>query len=89
MEALSNLICIALWAFLLLLLARVIVGWLEYLGAIRQPASGPLRSGYELLHDVTEPVLKPLRRIIPPAGMMDLSPLAAFAILTVLQLAFC
>src|ERR1044072_7372101 len=38
-----------------------------------------------LLARLTEPLLGPLRRVIPPAGMLDLSPIVAFIILWVLQ----
>ena len=34
-----------------------------------------------ILYQVTEPVLAPLRRIIPMIGMIDLSPLAAIILL--------
>jgi YggT family protein len=34
------------------------------------------------LAKVCEPFLEPFRRIIPPIGMMDLSPLAAFFVLS-------
>ena len=37
--------------------------------------------GY-FLAKVCEPFLEPFRRIIPPIGMMDLSPLAAFLVLS-------
>jgi YggT family protein len=37
------------------------------------------------LVDVTEPLLGPLRRIIPPLGPMDISPIFAFIILWLLQ----
>ena len=57
--------------------------------ALRPPATGPLRSAYELLFDVTEPVLRPLRRIVPPAGMFDLSVVIAFVIIFVLRTAIC
>ncbi|MDQ0198516.1 YggT family protein [Neobacillus ginsengisoli] len=33
------------------------------------------------LSRICEPFLEPFRRIIPPIGMMDLSPLAAFLVL--------
>jgi uncharacterized protein YggT (Ycf19 family) len=38
---------------------------------------------------VTEPVLRPLRRVIPPAGMFDISVVVAFVMIFVLQVAFC
>jgi YggT family protein len=39
------------------------------------------------LVDVTEPLLGPLRRIIPPLGRMDISPIVAFLILWLFQAA--
>lgn len=39
------------------------------------------------LVNITEPLLGPLRRIIPPVGMMDISPIVAFIILWLLQAA--
>jgi YggT family protein len=38
----------------------------------------------EILFRFTEPVLAPLRRIIPTAGGLDLSPLAAIVLLQVI-----
>jgi YggT family protein len=35
------------------------------------------------LHTVTEPLLAPFRRIIPPAGMFDLSFLVAFIVVEI------
>ena len=34
-----------------------------------------------ILHQVTEPILAPLRRIIPRAGLLDLTPLVAIVLL--------
>ena len=39
------------------------------------------------LVDVTEPMLAPLRRMIPPVAMMDISPIVAFLILWLFQAA--
>jgi len=84
----TGLICIALWVATLLLLARVVVSWLEFFG-VRRPVVGPGRTAWDLLYDVTEPALRPLRRIIPPAGMFDISVIVAFVIIFVLRYAFC
>ncbi len=35
----------------------------------------------EMLYQVTEPILVPLRRVLPSMGMMDLSPLIAMILL--------
>jgi uncharacterized protein YggT (Ycf19 family) len=66
----------------------VVLSWLELAG-VRPPSSGPVRSAFELLIDVTEPPLRLLRRIVPPAGMVDLSVLVAFIIIFVLRSALC
>lgn len=83
-----RLICIALTVYWIILLARVIVSWIELAGW-RPPPTGPLRTVFELLFDVTEPVLRLLRRIVPPAGPLDLSVIVAFVIIFVLQGAIC
>jgi YggT family protein len=84
----GRLICIVLSVYWIILLARVIVSWIELAGW-RPPAAGPLRTVFELLFDVTEPVLRPIRRIMPPAGPLDLSMIVAFLIIFVLQAAIC
>ena len=84
----ARLICLALTLAWLLLLVRVIVSWIEYFG-VRRPTTGPLGSAYDLLIEVTDVGLKPLRRIVPPAGMFDISVLVAFVIIFVAQQALC
>ncbi|MDQ3210708.1 MAG: YggT family protein [Actinomycetota bacterium] len=84
----NRLICVALTIIWVILLIRVILSWVQLAGW-RPPATGPLRSAYELLYDVTEPPLRTLRRILPPAGMFDLSVVVAFIIIFVLQTALC
>lgn len=84
----DDLICFVLFAFLIVLFVRVIVSWIQFAGW-RPPSSGPLRAGFDLVIDVTEPPLRLLRRIVPPAGMLDLSVLVAFVVLVVLRTVFC
>lgn len=84
----NRLICVALTLVWVILLVRVILSWVQLAGW-RPPATGPLRSAYDLLYDVTEPPLRMLRGILPPAGMFDLSVVVAFIIIFVLQTALC
>ena len=84
----GRLVCLALTVAWLLLLARVILSWVEFFGG-RRPMTGPLRSAYDLLIEVTDVGIKPLRRIVPPAGMFDMSILVAFVIIFVAQQALC
>jgi YggT family protein len=84
----SELICLVLFVFMIILFVRVILSWIQFAGW-RPPYSGPLRAAYDLIIDVTEPPLRLLRRIVPPAGVLDLSVLVAFVVLVVLRRVFC
>lgn len=61
---------------LLLILARIILSWLP------QYKSHPIG---EMIMNVTEPVLAPFQRIIPPVGMIDISPMVAIIALAIIQ----
>ena len=65
---------------------------LTYTIIIRAILSWVVRSRQNLLFiildDITEPILAPLRRVIPRLGMFDLSPLVAIGILYVIPLIF-
>jgi YggT family protein len=37
-----------------------------------------------LLYDITEPILEPLRRVVPRLGMIDITPLIAIIIIQVI-----
>ena len=84
----SRLICVALTLASVILLVRVVLSWVQLAGW-HPPATGPVRTVYDLLYDVTEPPLRALRRILPPAGMFDLSVVVAFIIIFVLRTAIC
>jgi YggT family protein len=87
---LQNLLCVVLTVAIILLLVRVILSWAEFLG-FRPPVMGPGRSAYDLLRDVTEPALRPLRRVVQPVQMgnfgLDISMMLAFVILFVVRAA--
>ena len=42
---------------------------------------------YEVVFGITEPVLGPIRRMLPQTGMIDFSPLVVMVILVVIQYA--
>ena len=43
----------------------------------------------QVLHDLTEPVLAPVRRVIPPAGMFDISFLIVAFLLSLITQSVC
>jgi YggT family protein len=68
----------ALALYSLLIFIRIIFSW----GMVRY--ANPLM---RFLVNATDPLLIPLRRMIPPFGMFDLSPIVAFIILWLFQAA--
>jgi len=40
---------------------------------------------YQMLFRVTEPIIEPIRRVMPNMGMIDLSPIGAIIMLLVMQ----
>lgn len=73
---LVNFVQLVFTAFNLLLLARILLSWFN-----PDPNSPIVR----FLYNVTEPVLAPIRRVLPPAGMFDLSPIVALIGATILE----
>lgn len=64
--------------YILLIFMRIIFSWgmVSYTNRVMR-----------FLVDTTEPLLGPLRRVIPPLGRMDISPIVAFLILWLFQAA--
>lgn len=58
------------------ILGRVLISWIDPMGNMRATA---------ILREITEPILAPLRSILPPLGMIDLSPLVAMLLLQLLH----
>ncbi len=59
------------------IIANAILSWLPI-----DRYSNPVA---RLLDQITAPILEPLRRVIPPIGMMDVTPIVALILLQVLQ----
>ncbi len=68
----KEVVCATLNVYLLILVARAILSFFPV-----RPGTG-LASVNHVLMQLTEPVIAPVRRIIPPAGMFDLSFLVVF-----------
>lgn len=62
-----------------LILGRVLVSWTN-------PTGGGELTAF--LYQVTEPVLAPIRRLLPPTGGIDWSPMIAILLLGILTRAF-
>jgi len=62
-------------ALMLLVLARVVVSWLA-------PSGGGGLVAF--IYQVTEPILAPIRRVVPASGGLDWAPLIAMLVLGLL-----
>lgn len=62
------------WVFFLLILARIILSYVNGYYEIR-----------DLVFRITEPVLAPVRRILPPMGGFDLSPIIILLVANLLK----
>ena len=58
----------------ILILGRVVVSWLN-------PTGGGAMTAF--LYQTTEPILAPIRRVIPPSGGIDWAPMIAILLLGV------
>ena len=61
----------------LILFIRILLSWFPNIKWWEQP--------FKLLYDITEPILAPFRRIIPPMGGLDLSPIVVFLLIGMLE----
>ncbi|HRE47914.1 MAG TPA: YggT family protein [Aggregatilineales bacterium] len=68
MGGLINLIQVFFFLFNLLILARVLMSYIN--------PDPTLNQAYKIVYNLTEPILAPVRRMLPQRGMIDFSPLA-------------
>jgi YggT family protein len=74
-KILANVILI----YIVILAGRAVLSWFPVRGGTF------LASLNTLLFELTEPVLRPVRRVVPPVGMFDTSFMIVFFVLIILQ----
>ncbi len=79
----SLLLCPLITVYMVIVFARVILSWFPL------PPGTPMASINHVLLQLTEPVMAPLRRVIPRAGMFDLSAMVLIFGLLFLRRAVC
>jgi len=84
MYALFKIIDRILDLYLLVLVGSAIFSWL-YAFNIVNPQSAFIRAIAQFFYAATEPVLRPIRRILPNFGSIDISPMVVFLIIMLLQ----
>lgn len=82
-----QIVCQLMNLFLILIFVRVVLSWFPV------GRDGPLASVVGILYKVTDPVMEPLRKVIPPVRMgtmaLDLSPIIVIIGLQVIQGQIC
>lgn len=69
----GELLQLTIYVFIFTILIRVVLSWV----APQQGYNPMLR----LLYDITEPIMAPARRLIPPIAALDISPIVVFIFL--------
>ena len=75
----NTLIQTFLWVYILLIFVYILTSWVQL------PYTPWVRRIYDFLRDVCEPYLRIFRRILPPLGPLDLSPVVAIFALFALK----
>ncbi len=76
-ESFFGLLNLVFGLFIMTIFLRVILSWIN---------PDPRNPVVSMLYSLTEPILAPARRIIPPIGGLDLSPLIVLVLLQALQI---
>jgi YggT family protein len=66
--------------YLILIFARIVLSFIP-----RIPYNPTLRTVIGFIHEVTDPYLNLFRRVIPPIGPLDVSPILAILVLGIAQ----
>jgi len=79
MAPIGSLVILLLTAMQIAIFLRFIFTWID-------PAGRTAIGGF--LNGVTEPILGPIRRLMPSVGVIDISPMVAFIVIYILQTIF-
>jgi len=78
-----SIVCVLLQVFVIAIFVRIVLSWFS-------PEPGGAAAAVEgFLRTFTDPVLEPVRRVMPRTGMLDLSPLVVLLVIQIIQQAIC
>ena len=80
LQTISMVLTLVWWVFLIM----IIMSWLISFNVINT-RNQFVASLWRIINQITEPILRPIRRVVPPVGGLDLSPIIVFVILFFLQ----
>ena len=74
-HSIGSLLTLFLYIYFFAILVQVIISWVS---------PGTYNPATALIHQITEPVMRPARRLLPPVSGFDLSPIVVFIVLNIL-----
>lgn len=80
LSTLSLILSLVWWVFLVM----IIMSWLISFNVINT-RNQFVANVWRVLNQITDPILRPIRRVIPAMGGLDLSPIIVFIIIFFLQ----
>lgn len=80
LQTLSLILTIVWWVFLIM----IIMSWLISFNVINT-RNDFVAAVWRVVNAITEPILRPIRRVLPSMGGLDLSPIVVFVIIFFLQ----
>lgn len=76
MNVIIDVLLLVIDIYQIVLLLRILLSWFRV---------DPYNPIARILYGLTDPLLDPIRSVLPPAGMLDFSPLVAFLLLFALR----
>ena len=74
-HSIGSLLTLVLYIYFFAILVQVIISWVS---------PGTYNQATALIHHITEPVMRPARKLLPPFSGFDLSPILVFVALNIL-----
>jgi YggT family protein len=84
MRAVLNVLILALDLYKLILIAAAVMSWLIAFNVVNV-RNDFVRSVWSMLVSLTEPALRPIRRLLPNTGGIDISPVILFLIILLIE----
>ena len=85
MRAIVRVLLLAIELYSYILIASAILSWLIAFGVVNM-RNDAVRAIANFLYQVTEPALRPIRRILPNLGGIDISPIILLLLLYLVQM---
>jgi YggT family protein len=76
LNLIRHVVSVAFEVYSWILIVRILLSWIQH---------NPYQPIIRFIYEVTEPFLRIFRRIIPPFGAVDISPIVAFIALRIIE----